>query len=135
MIDRSRALLPIALASAVLAAGCGGEEEPASEPASLTKEEYLVEADATCARVNQDLQAIQDFQQDGPPIIEQGLGELENIPAPEGDEEQLASIYEEGQSALDELQGPSPPRGDPFKEFTKLASDYGFEKGCTANQG
>ncbi|MBA2343175.1 MAG: hypothetical protein H0V85_06950, partial [Thermoleophilaceae bacterium] len=72
--------------------------------------------------------------QDGPPIIEQGLGELENIPPPEGDAEQLAEIYAAGREAVAELaQGP--PSGDPFKEFTDLASDYGFKDGCSGNRG
>ena len=140
MVKVARMLAPL-LAVALLAVGCGGEDEPtggedvSSEPPTLTKEEYLAEADATCARVNQDLRAV-ERSQDGPPIIEQGLGELENIPPPEGDAEQLAQIYAAGREALAELEGAQgPPRGDPFKEFTDLAADYGFKDGCSGNRG
>ncbi len=129
------------LAVALLAAGCGGDDEStggedqSGEPPVLTKEEYLREADAVCARVNEDLRAA-ERPQDGPPIIEQGLGELENIPPPEGDAEQLAEIYAAGREAvaeLDDAQGP--PSGDPFKKFTDLAADYGFKDGCSGNRG
>ena len=140
MVKVSRMLAAV-LAITLLTAGCGGEDETSagedesSEPTTLTKDEYLAEANAVCARVNQDLQAAEDFQ-DGPPIIEQGLGELENIPRPEGDEEQLAEIYAEGQEAVAKLEGAQrPPSGDPFKKFTQLASDYGFKEGCSGNRG
>ena len=140
MVKMSRTLAAL-LAVALLAAGCGSEEESSGgndetdEPITLTKEEYLAEANAVCARVNQDLRAA-DTAQAGPPIIEQGLGELENLPRPAGDEEQLAEVYAAGRDAVAELEAAQgAPSGDPFKEFTNLASDYGFKEGCSGNRG
>ena len=110
MMKGFKAPLVAVLAAGLLGTGCGGgEEEATTEQPALSKEDYLSEADAVCARVNQDLESVQNFREEGPPIIEQGL---------------------------DELQGAGgPPQQDPFKQFTKLAEAYGFEGGCTRNQG
>jgi hypothetical protein len=142
---RIRATAGLAAASLALALGaCGNDEEVTTGEATettktdLSKEEYIVQADAICLRVNQDLQGIDEeaFQQEGVPIIEQGLADLRAIPAPQGDEEQVGRVLDAGDEELATLQeATEPPRGDPFEEFTRLADDYGFKDGCTRNEG
>ena len=143
-----------AAACAAAVAACGGDDaqttpadtapsttgasgsETAPATGALDKKEYLQQADEICARTNEELSDVQDFQAEGPPIIEGALGELRALPAPEGDEEQLNEVYTEGEEALGTIQGATePPQGDPFKSFTKAAEDYGFEGGCTGNEG
>lgn len=138
-----------AAAIAAVVAGCGDDDEATTgaadtttatstetSPEPLSKKDYLEQADAICLRVNEEIQGIQSFPEEGPPIIEGGLAELRALPAPEGEEEQLDEVYTAGDDALGTLEGATePPQGDPFKEFTQLADDYGFEGGCTRNEG
>lgn len=45
-------------------------------------------------------------------------------------------MYAAGEDSLATLESAmEPPQGDPFKEFTQLADGYGFEGGCTRNEG
>lgn len=136
---------PVVVVAALGLAACGGEDEAATTgeatettPTDLSQEEYLVQADAICLLVNQDLEGVdeQSFQQEGVPIIEQGLADLRALPAPQGDEEQVGQILDAGDEAVASLQGATePPQGDPFDEFTRLAEEYGFKEGCTGNRG
>lgn len=138
-----RTIPVLAVAVLALALGaCGDDDEAATTgeatettATDLSKEEYLVQADAICLQVNQDLQDVEE-QQEGTPIIEQGLADLRAIPAPQGDEEQVGAVLDAGDEGLATLQqATEEPQGDPFAEFTKLAEDYGFKGGCARNEG
>ena len=138
----------VVIAAAIV--GCGDDDEATTGAAAdtttatstetsaepLSKKEYVEQADEICLRVNDEVQGVQSFPEEGPPIIEGGLAELRALPQPEGDEEQLDEVYTAGEEALATLEGATEePQEDPFKEFTKLADDYGFEGGCTRNEG
>lgn len=143
---KTRLATALAVGAAALALGACGDDEDETTPAeeggattALTKEAYIREANETCARINEDLAQIENFPQDGPPVIEQGLSELRSLPAPEGDEEQVDEMLSAGEQGLEELreQVDAGEQGgqDTFDEFTRLAQQYGIEGGCTGAGG
>ncbi len=138
-----RCTLPVILlvSLALVAAGCGDDEgdtavEETTTEEAVPQEEFVAQATEICARVNEELSQIQSFPEEGPPIIEQGLSDLEALPAPEGDEETFDQFIQEGQDALGQLQNAEqPPQQDPFDQFTQLGEQLGIEGGCTRTGG
>lgn len=129
-----------ALVLSFVIVACGGGEEPVDEgdtTTAVTKQEYLQQADAVCVRINRELQAT--FQQrdveQAVTIMREGVSDLRALPQPEGDEEQLDQIYTAAEQAIDKFEQNPRGAGNVFGQFTKLAQEYGFEGGCTGNQG
>ncbi|MCB0869264.1 MAG: hypothetical protein KDB52_00360 [Solirubrobacterales bacterium] len=104
----------IVLTGAALIAGCGGD----SDSGSITKEDFIAQADQICAEINAQGQELQqDFQ------------EAMNA----GDLEAAAAVFEdqadEVSAAIDEVEGLGAPEGDEetVDEFISL-SRQGVDK-------
>lgn len=141
------------VASALLAttAGCGDDSSTGDEdtsPTGPTREEYIGRADAVCEKGNAELEAAASaFFADKPhptarqeqayaasifvPNIEAQIDELQQLQVPEGDEEEVAAVYDAAAAGIAEIAddpstfGGEPPAG--FREASRLAEAYGFE--------
>ena len=137
--------IALLFATAALIAGCGDDEDSgdsgASDSGSLTKAEYLEQGNAICAKYNKQLDelfpqipgspgtpAFDSFTEEQiVPILETQISEVEALPAPEGDEEQVEAIFTAANEGLDTLEDdPSALAGDAFTEANQLANDYGL---------
>lgn len=123
---------------AFTAASCGDDEEgngateETTAEESVSQEEFTAEASQICADANEQLNQVQNFEQEGLPIIEEALAELEGVTPPPDQQETYDQFIAEGQQALQTLENAEqPPQGDPFGEFTRLAEQLEIEGGCT----
>lgn len=140
-----------ALATGLIAAGCGGDDDESSdsgtEATTLTKAEFITEADAICAQGNQEIdQAFQTLSKDPSqaqfdevvtvtviPSIQGQIDDIRALGAPEGDEDQISAALDSAQEATDKVEeDPSilnDPQGeDPYTEAEKLLREYGITK-------
>jgi hypothetical protein len=140
-----------ALATGLIAA-CGGDDDDGDDGAtadSLTKAQYIEEADKICAEGNQEIEqaATEAFPDDTAPSAEDvesfasdtveptlrsELEQLQDLPAPDGDEQTLTALYGSLESALDKLaDDPSlindqAASTEAFAEANRLAKQYGM---------
>jgi len=160
---KSIVLVACLLAVGLIAAGCGGDDETTTTTAGaggasgatgvsgpLSKEEWITKADAICKQGDQEIdqEAQQVFGGDQQPSQEEQeqfvtetalpntqeqIDQIEALPPPEGDEDQVNAILDAAQSGIDETKAdPSLLReggggADPFAEANKLAADYGLK--------
>jgi hypothetical protein len=137
-MKRFSIVLPTLLITGATIAACGGSDAPSTE-------EYIADADAICRQADADLetvvkeqfgttppnrQELAQFTEDEViPNIEDQLAELRELEPPEGDEDQVARIFDTLDQAIQEFKRnpdiENPPRG--IAEANRLAEDYGFE--------
>jgi hypothetical protein len=149
------------LAGGLAAAGCGGDDNDTTSAAAgtggtttsttsgppLSKADYVGQANAICQQGNEDIaqQAKEQFGDSAPsgsdaenfiadvvvPNFEGQLEDLRALSPPKGDEETVAKVYDELESAIEKVRDdPSlAVSSDPFTEATRLAHDYGLT-GC-----
>jgi len=144
----SKALLAIGMAVALAAAvaGCGGDDDSGSTAAAPTKAQFVKEADAICAKGNEEISAqIKESGIDGEPSEAQLIEVVEEIvipetakqgeqiselTPPEGDEEtveEITTALAEGVAEAEEDPAAVTAGGDgPFTEATDLAKAYGL---------
>lgn len=100
-------LLPIAIL-AVAASGCGGGG------GQLSAAEYREQANAICAKANDDLRALPapqspdeltDYVDDARPIIEEAVSDLEDLEPPDELQRAADRWNDQNKRALDELEG------------------------------
>jgi hypothetical protein len=168
MFLRITTLLALALAAGLIAAGCGDDDDDTTTSSTtttteagatgatgatgepLTKEEFIVEADAVCKAGDQkiDAGAQETFGGGGNPgkaeqeafvvevvipSIQEQVDGIAALTPPEGDEDEVAAIVDAAQAAVDQIEeDPSALTGggsgpDPFAEANKLAKEYGLE--------
>lgn len=140
-------LAVIGVGGALVAAGCGGDDDETTT-AALSKQDFISQADAICAKGDKKLdqagaqafgkgqpskQEIEQFASDMlVPNIQGQIDDVRALTPPQADEEQVSAFLDSAQQALDKVeQDPSliAQRGqDPFAETTKLGKEYGFEK-------
>ncbi len=131
------ALLTTLCLLAFTALACGEEEGGGSAEEGGTGEpdpaqEFTTEATEICADVNQQLGQIQDFPREGPPIIEEGLSNLEGLTPPPEQQETFDRFIQEGREGLRTVENAQePPQRDPFAGFRRLGQELGIEGGCT----
>ena len=131
-----------AVGAALLAIGCGGDDDGGS---SISKQEFLKQGNEICAKGNQELdQAANETFSGGPPSeeevvtfvddellpnVEGQVSDLRDLGAPEGDEDEVNAILDAADQAIEAI-GDDPAaafRGDdPFAEANQLARDYGL---------
>ena len=146
---KSLTLLAVAaIAVGMLAAGCGGDDDETTT-AAPSKQEFIKQADAICAKGDKELdqagretfgkgqpskQEIEQFATDT--LVPNIQGQIDGVRAltpPEGDDEEVSAFLDAAQQGVDKVeQDPSAigQRGgpDPFAGTSKLAKQYGFEK-------
>lgn len=138
---------------ALIAAGCGSSDdstETVEETVTLTKAEFIKQGDQICKRAEDDSESeAEEFAEENDftlekateeqleeavaevlvPALERQAEEIEALGAPEGDEEQVEEIIVALEDASAEVA--ADPRqafeGEPLKEASELAEDYGFE--------
>ncbi len=141
---RKRSGVAVAVAGMLVAgaaSSCGGDDEEA-----LSKSEYIKRGDAICARGDREIEKaagrlgpgqpnpkeIADFGKNTAiPNIESQLSKLRDLPAPEGDEDTVKRIYDAADDAVEKAKADPEVfvRGQPFREATRMAQEYGF-KAC-----
>ncbi|MGH3993052.1 MAG: hypothetical protein ACRDSN_11400 [Pseudonocardiaceae bacterium] len=154
-----KTLLAVLLAAAIaaVAAGCGGDDDDdetattattGASGGALTKDAFVTAADGVCAQGDKqiDQAAQQEFGGGGEPStaeqerfftdtvlpnIQNQIDGIRALAPPEGDEEQVTTILDAAQDAIDESeQDPSVITGggeDPFAEANRLAEEYGLK--------
>lgn len=114
---QKRSRVAIATAAVLIASSgsaCGGDDD------GLSKSEYLRRGNAICAKINP---TVPDL-----PNIKNQLAQLRDLPAPEGDEEDVERIFDAADEALRraEEDPQSLAEGNPFERSIALAKDYGL---------
>jgi hypothetical protein len=145
------------LASALIAAGCGGDDDGDTTTTTTgvtgttgnaeapTKQEFIKQADEICTEGSQELttalseelgteqpsdEEIEQFVSDSVvPVLREQFAELRALTPPEGDEEEVDRVFTAAEDAVDELEE------DPglvvesgsFEEADRLARNYGFK--------
>jgi len=154
----NKALLAVLVALAALAAGVagcgGGDDGDTGTTASLTKAEFLKQADAICKRENSKLESeFEEFakesgfqgkepsKEQNVEVIEEVLvpnvsnqrDEIEELGAPDGEEDKVEAILDALGEGIEEVEGDPEavldPQSDPFGKANELAGDYGL-KAC-----
>jgi hypothetical protein len=148
-LSRLALLLGTALAAALLLAACGDDDDGGDDDGAvaLSKEEYLAEGDRICARGTELMaqEALERFEGEQPsrqeaedfgqevvvPTLTDQLGQLRDLPAPEGDQETVDQIYDGVDEGIDALESDpgvfvEPNTGGAFDDANRLAQAYGF---------
>lgn len=135
-----RLILAALLATALIATGCGDDEEEA-----LTQEEWVAQADTICREgdqvINQEAEALgqgrpspdeleQFTSETLVPEIQSQVDDIDELQPPEEIEADVDEFIDSAQSALDEIE--SDPSvlfsdEDAFGETSELARDLGLE--------
>jgi len=148
----------LALAAVLALAGCGDSEDSSDGPVtvetgSLTKEEFIEEADTICAETTEKVQKAgerysqernsssqaaiaeqlgQFVKNDLVPNFEEQIDQIAALGAPAGDEAKITRMLKELQKGLDDAQAnPSEIFLKPSKSFEKaaeLGQAYGFAR-------
>jgi hypothetical protein len=141
-----RVIAALAAGVALVAAGCGDEEESTATGASgapSSRAEFIAEADAICRRYLNELDraAAEAFRgrtsakeieryisDEFAPATEDELAEIRALTPPAGDEEEVDAILDAAENAVDAV-GDNPSlfsTGSPFAKANRLASEYGL---------
>lgn len=141
------------VAVAVLIAGCGDSTDN-GETESITKAEFLRQANAICTEHNEQIEEkVQayaeetgDMEGKNPPrdqveeflvetidpVLRSQLEELRALPVPAGEEDQVEVVLESQEEALEMVEDdPFVRGGDAYEELVKPINDYGLTA-CTA---
>lgn len=135
-----RGMLAAALAVGLIAAGCGDDDDDGG--ATITKDEWIVQADEICAQGNEEIeeQAGEVFGGGPPsaaeerrfieevalPNIEEQVADVKALGAPEGDEDEVEAIVSAAEEGLAEArQDPSALEEDALDDATRLMAEYG----------
>ncbi len=132
---------------AVGIAGCGGGDDSteAETTASLSKSEFVKQANAICAEGNKETEAVFGSFEEGEPkaeaetVIEQEfvpavqgqIDEIGALGAPEGDEETVEEMLDLAQADLERVENApgiviNGSETDQFADFAKIAHPYGL---------
>jgi hypothetical protein len=140
-----KSIVVLLFAALALVAGCGDDEGDdggsGDDSATLTKAQYLEQGNEICAKYNKQLEdlfpqipgqpgsaSFDSFAEEKiVPVLETQISEVEALPAPEGDEDQVDEIFAAANEGLDNVrEDPSAIAGDAFAEANQLANAYGL---------
>ncbi|HEX5713101.1 MAG TPA: hypothetical protein VFX85_07290 [Solirubrobacterales bacterium] len=153
MSKRLMLLFAAVLALAAVGAGCGSSDdstETVEETVTLTKAEFIKQGDQICKQAEEDSESeAEEFAEENDftlekaseeqieeaidevlvPALDRQAEEIQALGAPEGDEEQVEAIIVALEDASATVaDDPSQAfEGEPLKEATELAEDYGFK--------
>jgi hypothetical protein len=138
-------LLGLIMAIALVAAGCGGDSD--DNDTALTKPQFLAKGNAICQAGDKKIQtAFETAIGKGKPTQEQlssvvtdslvpsiqgQIDDIRDLPAPEGDQDQIGQVLDEAELALQDVkENPSlATQGagqDPFANVNQQLNDYGL---------
>ncbi len=135
-------ILSTALAAGLIAAGCGDDDDESGD-SSLSKEEFVVQANDICTAGTTELnQAAEETfgteQQPTPeeeeefvtetvvPNIQAQIDDIREI-VPEDESDEVNGILDEAELALQDLEeDPTVTEGDPFAEINDDLTEYGL---------
>jgi hypothetical protein len=129
---------------AIAAAGCGGGDDDTTAAATLTKDEFIAQADEICAAGDQEIAAAADDLGASPspeeatqlvtdvalPSVREQRDSIAALGAPEGDEDDVEAILDALDEAIAAVEA-NPEAvfsngDDPFADVDRLAQDYGL---------
>ncbi|HET9593174.1 MAG TPA: hypothetical protein VFP17_09690 [Solirubrobacterales bacterium] len=147
------AVLAAAAAILMIVAGCGGGSDSSSDSASLSKAQFIKQADAICEKgdeeANEEVEAFAEEnnvntskptkkQQEDvitevvAPNVQGQVEEISELGAPEGDEKQIEAMVDAVEEGVEELEA-DPSKliegKNPLGKGSKLAKEYGL-KAC-----
>ena len=132
---------------AMAVSGCGDGGDDGDTTASLTKAQFVKQANAICAKHNKQVATeFNEFAQEGNledrsaaevtkavadigiPALKKQLDELQALPVPEGEEEEVELIFQRLERTIEKVEDEPSFRtsGDPYEELNKPAFDYGI---------
>jgi hypothetical protein len=142
-------LAVLGVLAAALLSGCGGDGDSSATAESLTKAQFVKQADGICAKYNrkgesQVQKVVESFNLDqgepdqdvvakgvaavAVPILEEQIEELRALPVPDGEEQEVALILERQEQSLEKVEDEPLFRvsGNPYEELNEPAADYGL---------
>jgi hypothetical protein len=157
---KATAVVCAALAAALISA-CGDDNEDKQQfgatvgsgtTSALSKDEFLLKANAICELGNKELDEAAQALGENPssdevtsfateslvPSIESQIGEIRALGAPVGDEAQVTAILDAAAADLDKVKAdPSlvSGGGDPFADANQLADEYGLTSCGSGDDG
>jgi hypothetical protein len=140
-------LLLAAIATAVLAAGCGGGSDdetasPSVETSSISRAEFVKRAEGICAKATRETEPVIEEGPSGDsgveaieavflPGAEDVVAEVRELGAPSGDQAQVEKLLTALQEAVDELEAQPASSleelAERFHRFGTLAGNYGLQ--------
>jgi ABC-type lipoprotein release transport system permease subunit len=132
------------MALALIAAGCGGGDDNSdSTTTSLTKGEWIAQADAICQQGNQEIEqaARQQFGNQKPtaaevqqfgtgtalPNTQTQVDKIRALGAPSGDEDEVNKILDTVQADIDKAKSAGNVEDSTFADGNALAKQYGLK--------
>jgi hypothetical protein len=148
MLRRITALLAVALAAGLIAAGCGDDDDETTTTSAtttagatgatgatgsasgepLSQEEFIAQGDEICSKADAEIKG----ENDPAKVAENIQGQIDGLRAltpPEGDEEQITQILDDAQEAVDTIKetGSFQQSGQQLEQAGKALQDYGFK--------
>jgi len=149
MLRRSTALLALALAAGLIAAGCGDDDDETTTSSAtttagatgatgatgvatgepLSKEEFIAQGDEICSTANDEIKGENDPMK----VAENIEGQIEGLRAltpPEEDADQITQILDDAQEAVDTIKetGSFQQSGQQIEQAGNALQDYGFKE-------
>jgi uncharacterized protein with von Willebrand factor type A (vWA) domain len=153
-VSKLIAVLAAAAAILVIVAGCGGGSDSSSDSSSVTKAQFIKQANAICEKGTEENEAeFEEFAEEKglsekeeptkaqqeeaiteivAPGVQKQIEEIDALGAPEGDEKQVEAIVtsvEEGVEEIEENPSSLIKGENPLGRGSKLAKEYGL-KAC-----
>ena len=151
MFSRITTLLALALATGLIAAGCGDDDDDTAATTSsatttagatgatgatgaatgepLSKEEFIAQGDEICSTANDEIKGENDPMK----VAENIEGQIEGLRAltpPEEDADQITQILDDAQEAVDTIKetGSFQQSGQQIEQAGNALQDYGFKE-------
>jgi hypothetical protein len=149
MLRRTTALLALALATGLIAAGCGDDDDETTTSSAtttagatgatgatgaatgepLSKEEFIAAGDEICSTANDEIKG----ENDPVKVAENIEGQIEGLRAltpPEEDAAQITQILDDAQEAVDTIKetGSFQQSGQQIEQAGNALQDYGFKE-------
>lgn len=149
MLRRITALLALALAAGLIAAGCGDDDDDTTTSSAtttagatgatgatgaatgepLSKEEFIAQGDEICSKANDEIKGDNDPMKVAANIEGQIEG-LRALTPPEEDADQITQILDDAQEAVDTIKetGSFQQSGQQLEQAGNALQDYGFKE-------
>jgi hypothetical protein len=123
----------------LLAAGCGGSSSDST--ATLTKSQFLTQANAICSKGNRQLASAEEtlgteaspsqfksyVAHEWAPAVQNQIDGIEALEAPSADQDTVSNMLEIAQQDLNKVKSdPMSLTNESFASFAKLAHPYGL---------